>query len=391
MLWTLKYSPRTVADFIGNDDAKQEILKWASSIENGTKEKPLLISGPPGTGKTAIARALAVQMGWEIVESDASRLRSASDIKEVLGASANYGSLFGFRRLLIIDEIGSTSDRGSASALATLAKESSQPIIFIANDAWDDAVKPLRFLTKPVELKKLNSRSIGAALRKIAKSEGLPDGEYSDEIAKASSGDMRAAIIDLQSHQGKSGYGVRERESGMFDVVRKVLKAESFAEAMKSADGVDEEISFIIAWLCENVPIEYENPEEVAAAMDALSKSDVFLGHVRKSNDYSFWKYARAIALTGTALSKNAKYFKFVKYGFPSRLSKMSSSRGTRAALKSAGAKAGAIVHTSSKRARKDILPYISKDQANGFALEKEEIAAIEDAYGKMPTQEKRA
>ena len=148
MLWTVKYSPKTVADFIGNEEARQEILKWATSIENGAKEKPLLVSGPPGTGKTAIARALAQQMGWETVESDASRLRSAADIKAVLGASAGYGSLFGSRRLLIIDEIGSTSNRGSSSALAALAKESSQPIIFIANDAWDDAVKPLRFLTK---------------------------------------------------------------------------------------------------------------------------------------------------------------------------------------------------------------------------------------------------
>ena len=193
MLWTIKHLPKIVADFIGNEEPRQEIKKWAASIESGTREKPLLLYGPPGTGKTAVARALAQEMGWETVESDASRLRSAADIKEVLGASAGYGSLFGSRRLLIIDEIGSTSDRGSSSALAALARESAQPIIFIANDAWDDAVKPLRFLTKPVEFKKLNSRSIAAALKKIAKAEGMAEGEYVDEIAKASSGDMRAA------------------------------------------------------------------------------------------------------------------------------------------------------------------------------------------------------
>ena len=384
MLWTYKYAPKDVQSFAGNEDARLEAQKWALEVDKGTeRQKPLLIFGPPGTGKTALAHALAVQMGWEVIESDASRLRSADDIKQVLGISSSYGSLYGTKRLVIVDEVGTTSDRGSTQAMAALAKESTQPLIFIANDEWDDAVKPLRFLCRPIELKKVNSRSVEKRLREIALKEGMADGEYIHALAASSNGDMRAAIIDLQAF-GVDAAGVREREAGIFDAVRKVLKAQGYDEALKAADGVDEDISMIVAWLCENVPAEYENPAEVALAYDRLSRASMFLGMVFKSGDYGFWRYARAMALTGTALAKEKPYYKYAKYSFPTKISKMSSSRAHRNALKSAAKKAGGLTHASARRSQKDTLPFLSAYQADCMGLGKDEQEAVADTFGKL-------
>ena len=385
MLWTDKYSPKKLDEIAGNEEAKQELLKWALEFEKVGKAKPVLLSGPVGVGKTTLARCLALQMGWEMVESDASRIRSAKEIKDVLGASAGYSTLWGSRRLVVVDEIGTTSDRSSAGALVSLAKESSQPLLFIANDPYEKGVSPLRFLTKPVDLRKVNSRTIAALLKKIARAEGMPEGEYLGRIAASCGGDVRAAITDLQSLRGFEGQveGFREREEDVFEAIRKTLKAESYAEAVSAADGLDQEISAIVLWLSENVPIEYELPQEVARAFEALSEADIFLGAVRRSSSYSFWRYARVLALAGTALAKEKKYFKFSKYAFPSRMRRRSASA---AALKQAAIKVGQKTHSSSRRARRDTLPFLAsaKSESEFYSLEPEESEAVREVYGKL-------
>ncbi len=393
MLWTDKYAPKKLDEIAGNEEAKQELLKWALELEKGGKAfKPVLLSGPVGVGKTTLARCLALQMGWEMVESDASRIRSAKEIREVLGASAGYSTLWGSRRLVVVDEIGTTSDRGSAGALASLARESSQPLLFIANDPYEKGISPLRLLTRPVELRKVNSRTIAALLKKIAKAEGMPEGEYIGRIAASCGGDVRAAITDLQSLHGfeAQAEGFREREEDVFEAIRRTLKAETYAEAVRAADGLDQEISAIVLWLSENVPIEYEKPQEVARAFEALSEADVFLGAVKRSSSYSFWRYARVLALAGTALAKEKKYFKFSKYAFPARMRRRSASA---AALKQAAIKVGQKTHASSRRARRDTLPFMpaAKSDSEFYSLEPDEAEAVREAYGRLsPAASKR-
>ncbi|MFA6049365.1 MAG: replication factor C large subunit [Candidatus Micrarchaeia archaeon] len=393
MLWSRKHRPQKLSEFCGNEEACEEALKWAREFERGKIEKPLLLHGPSGIGKTCLAETLAKEMGWGVVEANAGDLRDAETMQKIFGISSSSSGLLGVRRLLLIDEVDAARDRGEFQALAQIIRETSQPIIFTANDLWEKSLSAIRLACRPLEMKKVNARSVSEVLKRIAKHEGA---DISDEevtaIARGSSGDLRGAINDLQaacSGRGKCeiATGSRERETGAFDAVRHVLKAETYAGAIAAADGLDEEPETLLLWIAENVPNEYEDAGEVARAYGAISRASVFFGRVKKTRDWGFLKYARSQMLAGVALAKAGKYYKFSKYGFPSAIRSLGASKKSREILKSASKAVGAATHSSAKKARQGTLPFLapSASAAARFGLEEEDLKQATSSYGTFP------
>ena len=74
MDWAEKYRPRRLQDLVGNSPAVKATADWGRSW--GPGRKPLLLYGKPGTGKTSAAHALAHDLGWEVLELNASDQRT---------------------------------------------------------------------------------------------------------------------------------------------------------------------------------------------------------------------------------------------------------------------------------------------------------------------------
>ncbi len=81
------------------------------------KERIMMISGPPGLGKTTLAHVIGAHAGYNVYELNASDARSAGAVEDVIKMALESGSLKDPRpTLVVIDEIdGATGGGGGAT------------------------------------------------------------------------------------------------------------------------------------------------------------------------------------------------------------------------------------------------------------------------------------
>ncbi len=367
-LWTDQHAPQILDDIVGNAESITQIKTWALDWQRGKKQKALLLHGPPGTGKTAAARALAQEMGWVLLETNASDLRDAENVRKIVGLASATGTLFGEKRLVLFDEVDGAFDRGEVPALLKIVTDAVQPILLTANDVWEPKLAALRASTVRVEFKKVAKYDVKKALVRIAEKESRTD-DLAPYLENAK-GDVRSAIIDFQSGHPSQ----RQREENVFDGIRHLFKAKSFQEALGAHDDSAIDFDLFFRWIEENIPLEYEDPKDQARAFDALSRASVFGARIRRRQDWDLLKFQRAMALGGVACAKADVYRKFTPYRFPAYVKALSQSQKSRGALKSAARKAGVKLNCSIRKAKAD-LPYYAAF-AEHFGWDDDEKAA---------------
>ncbi|MGZ4910034.1 MAG: replication factor C large subunit [Halobacteriota archaeon] len=144
-----KYRPRTLSEVRGNRKALEELRKWA--LNWPSDKSAALLYGRPGTGKTSAAIALANDMGWQLLELNASDKRTQGIITETAGEASKNATLLDAKKLILLDEIDNlhgTSDRGGAKAVTEIVKKTREPIILTANDAHGVSSTLRRYCTQ---------------------------------------------------------------------------------------------------------------------------------------------------------------------------------------------------------------------------------------------------
>ncbi|SDJ58009.1 replication factor C large subunit [Halovenus aranensis] len=369
--WTETYRPSSLSEIRGNDSARDDLREWADTWDD--HREAVVIYGPPGVGKTSAAHALASDKGWPTIELNASDTRTKDVIERVAGEAAKSGTLGqggGGRRLVIMDEadnIHGNADRGGSRAVTSLVKEASQPMILIANDYYEMS-NGLRNACEDIEFRSVSKRSIRPVLRDICRKEGIEfESDALEAIAEMNSGDLRGAINDLQAlAEGRDRIvaddvvtGERDTTTGVFDYLDTVIKEAGPQDALEASYDVDETPDDLINWIEDNVPKDYHG-EELASAYDFLANADRWLGRVRATQNYSFWRYAGDNMTAGVAAARREQKGGWTRYSPPTYWSKLGRSRGTRDKRDYIARKIAAANGTSMSTARREIMPHLA-------------------------------
>lgn len=144
ILWVDRYRPQKFTELIGNDRVAREAMAWVKQWDwcvfgrkkgykqsregyddvwksdefHRPREKLLLLSGPPGLGKTTLAHVVARHAGYEVIEINASDARSGAIIDERVLPALESGYTVGSSKpiLLVLDEIDGAIGTGDNSS-----------------------------------------------------------------------------------------------------------------------------------------------------------------------------------------------------------------------------------------------------------------------------------
>jgi len=386
-----KYFPKNFSEIKGQQALVKDILSWINTW--GTEKKALLIYGPPGSGKTTMVKVLSKELGYDLIELNASDKRDQTVLNRIVGNAASSKTLFGYKKIILLDEadnIHGKEDFGGSKALLEIIKNTQNPIILTANSYWEVS-QGIRDNCKLVQFKKLQSRTIFARLKEIAIAEKIEaDEDILMKIAEQSTGDMRAAINDLDSLGKKivkgdeKIVGSRDTETSIFEALSKLYMSNSI-DVRKDFFDVDKKPEELLLWIDENTPKAYKG-KDLLDSIDLISKSDIYLNRAFNTRNYSMWKYASDLMTGGVSVAGTTDS-RYIPFSPPKYFQVLGSSKKRRETNKLILDKIGKKCHCSRKVAR-TFLPMISalflnpKKGAlisNFFEFDMEEIKFIDE------------
>ena len=220
-LWSDKYKPQDINEMVGNKKNIDTIKKWLSDFKSNKKntERALFISGPPGIGKTTIAHLILKHFDYEIIEFNASDVRSQKSVKDNLlkilnntnvslmqdNKSRNIG--------IIMDEVDgmSSGDRGGVSELVSLITPSKKekknkvlkkyvnPIICICNNSTEKKLSDLKKFCLEISFSKPSNNDLKNIADKIIQKENINIEDSATQLViNYSQNDVRRLTFLLQ-------------------------------------------------------------------------------------------------------------------------------------------------------------------------------------------------
>lgn len=294
MMWVEKHRPTKVADMVGNEDTRARFVSWLSGWEQGTK--PALLAGPPGTGKTTLVHAAAADLGYFVMELNASDLRTKEALQGRLNALSSV-SLFEERRLLFLDEVDGLfgrADFGGLEYVVDTLGDLTLPVAMAANYEDSEQVRKLSKVSTVMKMRKVSERLLEIYVRDIlAREKASLSEEAVIEAVTSARGDVRAAVTNAQS-AALSGKPMRQFRNQMVSLPDAIGLAASSASAdeavraLRDSDAQPDEklLAAFTTIVAADLPIERRRE-----ALRGLTDANVLLGRIRRTQKWRQLRY----------------------------------------------------------------------------------------------------
>lgn len=274
-LWTTKYAPTQMNHICGNKAQVERIASWLKNWPKAKKydfkvkgadglgnSRAIIISGPPGIGKTTAAHLAAKMADHDIIENNASDTRSKKMVENGIGDTMDNTSLMGFfaadgkkvsaekkNLVLIMDEVDgmSAGDRGGIAALAKFCKKTEVPLILICNERRLPKMRPFDNVAFDIRFNRPTVDQIRSRIMTICLREGLKlPTQVVDALIEGTGKDIRQIINMLSTakldqatmsyDEGKAMTKAWEKHVVLkpWDICQKMLGGGLFAPASKA-------------------------------------------------------------------------------------------------------------------------------------------------------------
>ncbi|KAI5635826.1 ATPase family associated with various cellular activities (AAA) domain-containing protein [Phthorimaea operculella] len=274
IMWVEKYKPQNIKQIIGQHGDASNVKKlmnwltkwyvnrkaklpkpspWAKNDDGGFF-KAALLSGPPGVGKTTTVALVCKELGFDMVEFNASDTRNKSLIKEQIGELLTTTSLSAYakgdtgkqavtkKHVLVMDEVdgmAGNEDRGGLQELIALIKSTAVPIICMCNDRNSPKMRTLVNYCYDLRFNRPRVEQIKSAMMSVCCKEGVkipPDALT--QLIVAANQDVRQTLnllsmwaidptlMDAEKLKKDAQGGFKDLKLGPWEAVRKVFSAE---------------------------------------------------------------------------------------------------------------------------------------------------------------------
>lgn len=272
-LWTEKYRPKTIADYVFRDDAqKAQVSSWAKD-----KAIPhLLFSGAPGTGKTTLAKVLirAVDVDeYDLLEINASRENSVDTIRDKITGFVQTMP-FGRFKVVLLDEADYISPNGQAALRGVMETYASTARFILTCNYPNKVIPALHSRCQGFHIEKLDKTEFTGRAATVLVTEGVDfDLDTLDMYIDATYPDLRKCLNLLQMN---STTGVLTKpagdEGGAGDIMLEAValfKSGKHREARKRIceNTRTDEIDGLYRWMYDNLDLWGETEEKQERAI----------------------------------------------------------------------------------------------------------------------------